>query len=168
MVASEVEMKEVPIKELTVTNIEEEEVMEAITVTGVKSTVSATSIKPELVEVTVVGKKSATSPKTTNVVATTKPGIEEVTVVGKPTIAITRNIVEEPVAAIQEKRVLHLGGLTIMDEGQHILLDGKEVPPASYGKLTGPYRITFIDGKEAEKKYGSKGKNGAILLNTIR
>ena len=131
---------------------------EAITVTGVKSTVSPTSTKPELVEVTVVGKKSVSPQKQQHLVATTKPAIEEVTVVGKPTKAITGNIVEEPIGTLQEKRVLHLGGLTIMDEGQYILLDGKEVPPTSYGKLTGPYRITFIDGKEAEKKYGSKGK----------
>jgi hypothetical protein len=52
---------------------------------------------------------------------------------------MTGNIVEEPIVAVQEKRVLHLGGLTILDEGQYILLDGKEVLPASYGKLTGPY-----------------------------
>jgi len=76
-------------------------------------------------------------------------------------------IVEEPTVAT-ERRILHLGGLTILDDGQYILLDGKEVLPASYGKLTGPYRIIFVDGKNAEKKYGSKGKNGAILLDTIR
>jgi len=76
-------------------------------------------------------------------------------------------VVEEPIVAI-ERKILHLGGLTILDEGQYILLDGKEVHSSSYGKLTGPYRITFVDGKDAEKKYGSKGKNGAILLNTIR
>ena len=76
-------------------------------------------------------------------------------------------VVEEPIVAI-ERKILNLGGLTILDEGQYILLDGKEVLPASYGKLNGPYRITFVDGKDAEKKYGSKGKNGAILLNTIR
>jgi len=76
-------------------------------------------------------------------------------------------ISEEPTVAI-ERRILNLGGLTILDEGQYILLDGKEVHPTSYGKLTGPYRITFVDGKNAEKKYGSKGKNGAILLDTIR
>jgi len=91
-----------------------------------------------------------------------------VAVVGKPTKALTGNIVEEPISPLQEKRILHLGGLTILDEGQYILLDGKEVQPASYGKLTGPYRIIFVDGKNAEKKYGSKGKNGAILLDTIR
>ncbi len=76
---------------------------------------------------------------------------------------LTGNTVEVPIDDLQEKRILHLGGLTILDEGQYILLDGKEVPPASYGKLTGPYRITFVDGKEAEKKYGSKGKNGAYF-----
>jgi len=76
-------------------------------------------------------------------------------------------IVEEPTVAT-ERRILHLGGLTILDDGQYILLDGKEVLPTSYGKLTGPYRITFVDKNEAEKKYGAKAKNGAIILGTIR
>ena len=168
-VESLAEIREEPIKEVKVTDLEEIKVEEeALTVTGVKSTVSPTSTKPELAEVTVVGKKSVSPTKTTTLVATTKPGIVEVTVVEKPTKAITGNVVEEPISAVQEKRILHLGGLTILDEGQYILLDGKEVQPASYGKLTGPYKITFVDGKDAEKKYGAKGKNGAILLNTIR
>ena len=76
-------------------------------------------------------------------------------------------VVEEPIVAI-ERKILHLGGLTILDEGQYILLDGKEVETDSYGKLTGPYRITFVDKKDAEKKYGAKAKNGAIILDTIR
>ena len=168
-VESLAEIREEPIKEVKIADLEEIKVEEeAITVTGVKSTVSPTSTKPELVEVTVVGKKSVSPTKTTTLVATTKPEIAEVIVVGKPTKAIKGNIVEEPIGTLQEKRILHLGGLTILDEGQYILLDGKEVQPTSYGKLTGPYRITFVDGKESEKKYGSKGKNGAILLNTIR
>ena len=168
VVTSTVEVSEEPIKEVKVADLEIEVVEEPITVTGVKSTVSPTSTKPGLAEVTVVGKKPVSPTKTTTLVATTKPEIEEVTVVGKPTKAITGNVVEEPISALQEKRILHLGGLTILDEGQYILLDGKEVQPASYGKLTGPYRITFVDGKDAEKKYGAKGKNGAILLHTIR
>jgi hypothetical protein len=76
-------------------------------------------------------------------------------------------VVEQPIVAI-ERKILHLGGLTILDEGQYILLDGKEVHPASYGKLSGPYRITFVNKKDAEKKYGAKAKNGAIILDTIR
>ena len=48
------------------------------------------------------------------------------------------------------------------------MLDGKEVNLSSYGKLTGPYRMTFVDKNEAEKKYGAKAKNGAIILGTIR
>jgi hypothetical protein len=32
------------------------------------------------------------------------------------------------------------------------LLDGKEVGSESYGKLTGPYRISFIDKIDATKK----------------
>src|SRR6187551_1525552 len=162
VVASTVEVSEEPIKEVRVADLEIEVVEEPITVTGIKSTVSPASTKTELAEVTVVGKKSVSPTKTTTLVATTKPELEEVTVVGKPTKALTGNIVEESISPLQEKRILHLGGLTILDEGQYILLDGKEVQPASYGKLTGPYRITFVDGKESEKKYGSKGKNGAI------
>jgi len=165
VVASTVEVSEE--QEVRVADLEIEVVEEPITVTGVKSTVKSTSTKPGLAEVTVVGKKSTSPTKAITSVTTTKPGIEEVTVVGKPTKAITGNIAEEPVT-VQEKRVLHLGGLTILDEGQFILLDGKEVSPASYGNLTGPYRIIFVDGKDAEKKYGVKGKSGAILLDTIR
>jgi hypothetical protein len=103
-------MREEPIKEVRVADLEENEVVETpITVTGVKSTVSPTSTKPGLAEVTVVGKKPVSPTKTTTLVATTKPEIEEVTVVGKPTKAITGNIVEEPIGALQEKRILHLG-----------------------------------------------------------
>jgi hypothetical protein len=166
VVASTVEVSEE--QEVRVADVEIEVVEEPITVTGVKSTVKSTSTKPGLAEVTVVGKKSTSPTKAITSVTTTKPGIEEVTVVGKPTKAITGNVVEEPVGTLQEKRILHLGGLTILDEGQYILLDGKEVPLTSYGKLTGPYRITFVDGKNAEKKFGAKGKSGAILLETIR
>jgi hypothetical protein len=42
--------------------------------------------------------------KATTLVATTKPEIEEVTVVGKPTKAMTGNIVEEPIVAVQRKK----------------------------------------------------------------
>ena len=168
VVASTVEVNEEPIKEVKVADLEIEVVEEPITVTGVKSTVSPSSTKPGFAEVTVVSKKPVSPTKTTTLVATTKPEVEVVAVVGKPTKALTGNIVEEPISPLQEKRILHLGGLTILDEGQYILLDGKEVQPDSYGKLTGPYRITFVDGKDAEKKYGAKGKNGAILLHTIR
>ena len=168
VVASTVEVSEE--QEVRVADLEIEVVEEPITVTGLKSTVrpTITSTKPELAEVTVVGKKSTSPTKAITSVTTTKPEIEAVTVVGKPTKALTGNVVEEPIGTLQEKRILHLGGLTILDEGQYILLDGKEVPQASYGKLTGPYRITFVDGKNAEKKYGAKGKSGAILLDTIR
>lgn len=165
VVETEAEVKEEPIKEVRVINPEEiEMVEEAVTIASIKSTVNATTTKPELAEVTVTGKKSMSPTKTTTLVATTKPAIEEVTVAGKPSKAITGNIVEEPISS----NILSLGGLTILDEGQYILFDGKEVVRESYGKLTGPYRITFVNGKDAEKKYGSKGKNGAILLDTIR
>jgi len=173
VVESLVEIREEPTKEVRVANLEEIEVVEeAITVAAVKSTVNPgttiTSTKPELAEVTVVGKKSISPGKTTTSVTSTKPELEEVTVVGKPAKAITGNFVEKPIGVVQEKRILRLGGLTVVDEGQYILLDGKEVARDSFEKLKGPFRITFVDGKDAESKYGSKGKNGAILLDTIR
>lgn len=163
VVESEVRIKNEPLEEVRIDNSTEEVVEEAITVTNVKSTVNATNAKPELAEVTVDGKRSISPTKTTTLVASTKP-LEEVRVVGKPSTVITGNIVEEPISS----NILRLGGLTVLDEGQYILLDGKEVSPANYGKFTGPYRIIFVDKKDAEKKYGSKGKNGAILLDTIR
>jgi hypothetical protein len=169
---SEVQIKEEPIKEVIVANsVKGEVVEEAITVTGVKSTITPsftiTTTKPEVAEVKMPGKKTLYISKTINPVTTTKPELEEVTVVGKPTKSITGSIAEVPIA-VQEKRILHLGGLTIIDEGQYILLDGKEVARSSYEKLKGPFRITFVDGKDAERKYGAKAKNGAILLDTIQ
>jgi hypothetical protein len=62
VVESTVEVSEEPIKEVRVADLEEIEVVEVpVTVTGVKSTVSPTNTKPELVEVTVVGKPSKVS-----------------------------------------------------------------------------------------------------------
>jgi len=171
-VESLAEIREEPKKVEGVVVEERQLVEEVITVAGVRSTVSPgkaiTSTKPELTEVTVVGKKSISPTKTITSVSTTKPAIEEVTVLEKPTKAITGTVIEERINAMQEKRILQLGGLTVIDEGQYILLDGKEVARDSHGKLKGPFRITFVDGKDAERKYGSKGKNGAILLDTIQ
>jgi BlaR1 peptidase M56 len=166
------EIRKEPLKDVRVaSSVKGEVVEEAITVTGVKSTTNAiittATTKPELAEVTVEGKRSLNISKTISPVTTTKPELEEVTVVGKLSKALTGNIVEEPVT-VEERRILHLGGLTILDEGQYILLDGKEIARDAYEKLKGPFRITFVDGKDAERKYGAKAKNGAILLDTIR
>lgn len=85
------------------------------------------------------------------------------------TVAVSPLEESEVVEAVTvtERRILNLGGLTVIDEGQYILLDNKEVKRDAYDKLRGPYRISFLDRSAAEKKYGDKGKNGAILLQTI-
>ena len=105
---------------------------------------------------------------TTKSVASTELELTEVAIAGVNSPAPLTATVAEQSLEVAEARILHLGGLTILDEGQYILLDGKGVGMESYGKLTGPYRITFIDKREAEKKYGAKAKNGAIILDTIR
>ena len=51
-------------------------------------------------------------------------------------------VVEEPIVAT-ERRILHLGGLTILDEGQYILLDGKEVHPSLLWKINRPLSDNF-------------------------
>ena len=133
-----------PIKSLPATEVE----LKAVTLTGVK-----TPAKPSI---------------TTKSVASTELELTEVAIAGVNSPAPLTATVAEQSLEVAEARILHLGGLTILDEGQYILLDGKGVGMESYGKLTGPYRITFLDKREAEKKYGAKAKNGAIILDTIR
>ena len=60
---------------------------------------------------------------------------------------------------------LAIGGLTLQDEGQYIIVDGKEYNRQE--KLDKKYRISFLDKKEAEAKYGGKAHNGAIIVETI-
>jgi hypothetical protein len=104
-VESLAEIKEEPIKEVVVNPAEIEVVEQAITVTGVKSTVSPTyKYKTRIGRSNCGWQKSMSPTKATTLVATTKPEIEEVTVVGKPTKAMTGNIVEEPIVAVQEKK----------------------------------------------------------------
>ena len=77
---------------------------------------------------------------------------------------------EQPIniegTSLVENAILDIGGLTLQNDGQYILLDGKEPGPGFKGKLTGTYRVTILDKKNAVKKYGEKGKNGAIILET--
>lgn len=66
-----------------------------------------------------------------------------------------------------ELGTLKLGGLTMQDKGEYILLDGKEYKRGSSNVLKGTYRISFLDEKDAIKKFGEKGINGAIIVETI-
>ena len=47
-----------------------------------------------------------------------------------------------------------------------ILLDGRELP-ADKRKLSGTFQIVTLSKDEATKKYGDKGKNGAMEITTI-
>jgi hypothetical protein len=99
-----------------------------------------------------------------------------VTVVGYPTnknasvdpITVTGYQVNASAAYKESPVMLNLGGLTIQNEGQYILVDGKEPGPEYKGTLKGTYRITFLYKNDAVKKYGDKGKNGAVILETIK
>lgn len=64
--------------------------------------------------------------------------------------------------------VLQIGGLSMQDDQQYVVVDGKEYIRKPGEKLKGTFRITFIDKKEAVKKYGEKARNGAIIAETIR
>ena len=173
-----VELEEVKVAEVRSTKsvLATEAELEEVVVTSVKSPTNvSTTIKSipateiELKEVVVTGVKSPAKTSTiTKSVPATESELSEVVVTGVKSPAPLTSTVLEQSLRVAEARILHLGGLTILDEGQYILLDGKEVGSESYGKLTGPYRITFIDKKDAEKKYGPKAKNGAIILDTIR
>lgn len=62
---------------------------------------------------------------------------------------------------------LNIGGLTMQDDNQYIVLDGKEYKRSNNNPLKGTYRISFLDEKDAVKKFGEKGINGAIVIETI-
>lgn len=84
-----------------------------------------------------------------------------VSVTGKPAPALYE-------VTIDEKDILNIGSLSMKDEKQFILVDGKEFNPRNGEKLKGTFRITFLDKKEAEKKFGAKARNGAIIAETIK
>lgn len=123
--------------------------------------------------------------KPLNLIATTKPltvtgyPLNEVTGT-KPVVAATATVklaatkplvaaypTKKPLQAVEKADILNLGGLTLQNEGQYILLDGKEYTTLD-NTLKGTYRMTFLDKKEGMKKYGEKGKNGVIIAETIR
>ena len=59
---------------------------------------------------------------------------------------------------------------SMKDHGALIILDGKEVPHSSINQLS-PNNIERVDvlkGEAAIKKYGKKGKDGVVLITTIK
>jgi len=160
-VESRAEIKEEPIKEVVVNPAEIEVVEEAITVTGVKSTISPriTSTKPELAEVTVVGKKSISPTKTTTLVATTKPEIEEVTVVGKPSkvsTTVKSNAVSEAVVGTTKTST----DQAMMDDENIMLTIKNTDKPEDLESF-----ISMLKGKGYELKFDNKDYNDGILKN---
>lgn len=104
-----------------------------------------------------------------NVVAGTNPvDLATTTLKLAPTQALTVAAYppKKPVQVDQKADILNVGGLSLLNEGQYILLDGKEYTAVDK-TLKETYRITFLDKKEGTKKYGDKGSNGVILLETI-
>lgn len=97
---------------------------------------------------------------------TTQPArVEEVAIASSPALLETASVGP---AIVREERLrgfLAIGGLTLQDEGQYIIVDGKEYNRQE--KLDKKYRISFLDKKEAEAKYGGKAHNGAIIVETI-
>lgn len=85
-----------------------------------------------------------------------------------PAVAVTEKPAARSIYEEETADILNIGGLSMKDEKQYILVDGKEFNPRNGEKLKGTFRITFLDKKEAEKKFGAKGKNGAIIAETIK
>ena len=159
VIETEVEVKEEPVNEVKVVNpVEIEVVEEAITVTGVKSTVSPTGTKPELAEVTVVGKKSVSPTKATTSVTSTKPEIEEVTVVGKPSkvsTTINSNTVSE--ANITGTTITSTGQAMIGDENIKLIIKNTDKP--EYLESL----ISKLKDKGYELKFDNKDYTDGIL-----
>jgi beta-lactamase regulating signal transducer with metallopeptidase domain len=113
-------------------------------------------------------------------VKSSKPGLEEekavvdeVVVVGKPKLSKTKTMTANVNLAFEERPekesgIVNIGGLSMKDEQQYILVDGKHYNPKPGDKLQGKFRITFLDKDEAVKKYGQVAKNGAIIAETIK
>ncbi len=82
------------------------------------------------------------------------------------------NLSEQPLSSIGtslvENAIISIGGLSMQNDGQYILVDGKEPESEYNGTIKGTYRITFLDKADALKKYGEKAKNGAVILETIK
>jgi hypothetical protein len=99
--------------------------------------------------------------------------VDEVVVVGKPKVSKTKTMTADVNLAFEEKPlaesgIVNIGGLSMKDEQQYILVDGKHYNPKPGDKLQGKFRITFLDKDEAVKKYGQVAKNGAIIAETIK
>jgi BlaR1 peptidase M56/CarboxypepD_reg-like domain len=56
--------------------------------------------------------------------------------------------------------------IEMKEEKRLVILDGKQLP-ADRRKLTGTFNLVTLTSQDAVKKYGDKGKNGAIEITTL-
>jgi BlaR1 peptidase M56/CarboxypepD_reg-like domain len=57
--------------------------------------------------------------------------------------------------------------IEMKEEKKLVILDGKQLP-ADRKKLTGTFNLITLTKEDAVKKYGDKGKNGAIEITTLK
>jgi BlaR1 peptidase M56/CarboxypepD_reg-like domain len=57
--------------------------------------------------------------------------------------------------------------IEMKEEKKLVILDGKQLP-ANRKKLTGTFNLITLTKEDAVKKYGDKGKNGAIEITTLK
>ena len=95
-------------------------------------------------------------------------GVIRITTKGASTtdkVIITANEVRQ---SVTEKNAItvKVGDIEMKNSKELVLLDGKELP-ADKRMLSGTFNVVTLTKDEATKKYGDKGKNGAIEMRTI-
>ena len=95
-------------------------------------------------------------------------GVIRITTKGASTtdkVIITANEVRQ---SVTEKNAItvKVGDIEMKNSKELVLLDGKELP-ADKRMLSGTFNVVTLTKDEATKKYGDKGKNGAIEIRTI-
>ncbi|MEQ1675713.1 MAG: M56 family metallopeptidase [Chitinophagaceae bacterium] len=59
--------------------------------------------------------------------------------------------------------------ISITESKKLVVMDGKELPASAESrKLNGTFKLLTLTKEEAVKKYGEKGKNGAIEITTVK
>jgi hypothetical protein len=161
---TEVRLTEIPVTINSNTNAAEVKTIKAssnVNTTTKIASVSTSSTVSNVEYPAKVSKAYKESPVTVVGYQTNKnSSLDPVTVTGYP--------IDASAAYKESPLMLNLGGLSIQNVGQYILVDGKEPGPEYKGTLKGTYRITFLDKDDAVKKYGDKGKKGAVILETIK
>ena len=70
-------------------------------------------------------------------------------------------------ARVENALIVNSPGIEMKNSKQLVILDGKELS-LDQKTFKGSFNITSLSKEEAMKKYGEKGKNGAMILTTIK